>query len=389
MRLPVSWRSSERPGAPAEPGRFRAVRPGWSGRAWRTETLHLPPESVTTRDVPTKRARTNVHSGRPDQFLADVARAYYEQHMTQEEIAGLHGVSRSQVSRYLQEAYDREIVQIRITLPESRDTALERSLTDRFPHLREAVVAGSFSELEAARRRAVARATARLLARRVTSSMTVCFGAGRTLADAVALLEPGPRRNVVVVQAMGNAGHEGLEIDYNAIAQAAATAFGGRAYQINAPAIVGPSARASDLEASSTQIAESLRIARSADMYVLGIGSMSTDVIYVKTGLIAASELEALRDAGAVGDMCGNFYDARGRACPGPFADRLVGIRLADLRRASTVIACASGAEKVPAIAGALEGRLATALVTDEHTARGVLGVTPGSRRVPSPTPAT
>ncbi len=326
-----------------------------------------------------------MHSGRPDQFLADVARAYYEQHMTQEQIAVQHGVSRSQVSRYLQEAHDRDIVQIRIALSDSRDRDLEQALVARYPHVREAVVAQSFSQDAANRRRAVARATARLLDRRVASSMTVCFGAGRTLADTVALLETDARHNVVVVQAMGNAGHEGLDIDYNAIAQVAASAFGGHAYQINAPAIVGPAARASDLEASSTQIAQSLRIARSADLYVLGIGSMSTDVIYVKTGLIAADELEALRAAGAVGDVCGNFYDARGRPCPGPFADRLVGIRLADLRRAPMVIACASGEEKVPAIAGALEGRLATALVTDEHTARGVLALTRGERRRPSP----
>jgi deoxyribonucleoside regulator len=328
-----------------------------------------------------------VHSGRPDQFLADVARAYFEQHMTQEQIAALHGVSRSQVSRYLQEAHDRDIVQIRIALPDARDRGLEEALTVRFPHLQEAVVAQSFSEAGSNRRRAVARATARLLARRVASSTTVCFGAGRTLADAVAMLQPEARRDVVVVQAMGNAGHEGLAIDYNAIAQAAAVAFGGRAYQINAPAIVGPSARASDLEASSPQISQSLRIARSADCYVLGIGSMSTDVLYVKTGLITAAELEALREVGAVGDICGNFYDARGRACPGPFADRLVGIRLADLRRAPLVIACASGGDKIPAIAGALEGRLISALVTDEHTASGVLEVTGGERRRPGVTP--
>jgi deoxyribonucleoside regulator len=322
-----------------------------------------------------------VHSGKPDQFLADVARSYYEQHMTQEQIAALYGVSRSQVSRYVQEAHARDIVQIRIALPDSRDSALEAALGARFPQLREAVVAQSFSEAADSRRRVVARATASLLGRRVASSMTVCFGAGRTLADAVALLEREARRNVVVVQAMGNAGHEGLDIDYNAIAQAAATAFGGRAYQINAPAIVGPGASASELEASTPQIRDSLRIARSADLYVLGIGSMTSDVIYARTGLITPAELDALREVGAVGDMCGNFFDARGRACPGPFADRLVGIRLTDLRRAPLVIACASGEDKVPAIAGAIEGRLATALVTDEHTARGVLALTGGGRR--------
>lgn len=326
-----------------------------------------------------------MQAGKPDQFLADVARAYYEQHLTQERIADLYGVSRSQVSRYVQEAHARGIVQIRIALPETRDRTAEAALQARFPQLTEVVVVSSFTDNPESGRRVVARAAARVLARRVTSGMTVCFGAGRTLADTVALLEPEVRQSVTVVQAMGNAGHEGLDIDYNAIAQAAASAFGGRAYQINAPAIVGPGARAAELEASSPQIQESLRIARSADLYVLGIGSMSTDVIYVQTGLITAEELASLRAAGAVGDLCGNFFDAHGRPCPGPFGERLVGIRLSDLRRAPAVLACASGEEKVPAIAGALEGRLATTLVTDEHTARGVLALTGGGRRRASP----
>jgi DNA-binding transcriptional regulator LsrR (DeoR family) len=326
-----------------------------------------------------------VQSGKTDEFLADVARAYYEQHLTQEQISSLHGVSRSQVSRYLQEAHDRDIVQIRIVMPEARDGAAEAALKARYPHLVEVVVAQAFSQSPENVRRAVARAAARLLDRRVTSGMTVCFGAGRTLADTVAFLEPDDTRNVIVVPAMGNAGHEGLEIDYNAIAQTAASSFGGRAYQINAPAILGPGARASELEASSPQIRESLRIARSADLYVLGIGSISSDVIFVKTGLIASDELGSLRAIGAVGDICGNFFDARGKACPGPFQDRVVGIRLADLRRARFVVTCATGPEKVQAIAGSLEGRLTSALVTDEHTARGVLAFTGGGRRHPDP----
>ena len=325
-----------------------------------------------------KRARTSVQSGKPDEFLADVARAYYEQHLTQEQIAAQFGISRSQVSRYLAEGLARDIVQIRIALPDARDRQAETALAAAYPHLKEVVVTRAFNRSQESLRRAVARASARLLKRVVGPGMTVCFGAGRTLADTVALLTPDQTTNVTVVQAMGNAGHEGLDIDYNAIAHAAAASFGGRAYQINAPAIVGPGSKASELEASSAQIQESLRTARSADLYVLGIGSMSGDMIYVKTGLITAEELVSLQTAGAVGDICGNFFDARGRACPGPFHDRLVGIRLTDLRRAPMVMVCASGEEKVPAIAGALAGHLVSALVIDEHTARGVLAFAKG-----------
>ena len=331
--------------------------------------------------MPRKRARTNVHATQSDDFLADVARAYYERQLTQEEVAVQFGVSRSQVSRYLQEAHARDIVQIRIVPAGSHDSESEAALLEAFPHLTEVIVARVFGDGPDTVRWTVARAAARFLDRTVGSGMTVCFGAGRTLANTVELLSPDRVHNVAIAQAMGNAGHEGLAIDYNAIASVAATAFGGRAYQINAPAILGPGMNAADLETSNPQIRESLRVARSADLYVLGVGSIVGDVIYVQTGLLTFDDLASLRSAGAVGDICGNFFDARGRACPGPFQDRLVGIRLQDLRRARTVVACAAGLEKVPALAGALAGRLVNVLITDEQTARGMLELLGPKRR--------
>ena len=73
---------------------------------------------------------------RAEDFLAEVARAYYEQDLTQEQVAAQFGVSRSQVSRYLREARELHIVQIRIVPPESRDREAEAELRALFPHLR-------------------------------------------------------------------------------------------------------------------------------------------------------------------------------------------------------------------------------------------------------------
>jgi len=334
-----------------------------------------------TYAVAVKSARTNVQESRSDDLVAEIARAYYERDLTQQRVAEQFGISRSQISRYLQEARDRDIVQIRIVAPETRDSDAEVRLRAWFPHLREAVVAAVFSDHELVARRSVARAAARLLDGLVKPGATVCFGAGRTLAEMVGLLEPGRIRGVTVAQAMGNAGHEGLEIDYNAIAGAAAAAFAGRSVQINAPAILGPGARAADLEASNPQIREALAIARSADLFVMGIGSMTSDEIYVTTGLISPEELEAVSAEGAVGDLCGNFFDIDGRPHLGPFEERIVGIRLSDLRTAPVAIGCVAGIEKVPAIVGALTGRYLNALVTDEHTAHGVLELMEGRGR--------
>lgn len=306
-------------------------------------------------------------------LLAEVARAYYEQELTQDAIAREFGVSRSQISRYLSEARSRGVVQIRIVAPEARNRELERALKKRFPHLQQIVVAAVFTEREDSIRIAVARAAARLVEQVVSPNSVVSFGAGRTLAHLVQFLAPHHLRGVSVVQAMGNAGHEGLEIDYDAISQAAAAAFGGRAYQINAPAILGRGASAAQLAAASPQLSEALRMARSAEVYVIGVGTLSLDEIYVSTGLIKESDLRALRRAGAVGDICGNFFNSEGRPLPGLFQDRVVGVGLDDLRRARLALACAGGEEKGTALHGALEGRWINGVVTDEFTARHVL----------------
>jgi DNA-binding transcriptional regulator LsrR (DeoR family) len=311
-------------------------------------------------------------------FLAELARAYYEHDLTQAQIADLHHLSRSQVSRYLQAARDEGIVQIRVIAPGDRDRDLEASLQAAFPSLREVAVARVFDRQSTLIRRAVGRLAARLVDRLVRPGQTICLGAGRTLASVAGMLQPRPIPGVIVVPATGNAGHAALESDYAAVTHVVATAWGALAYVINAPAILGPGASAERLERTNPQIGQALAAARRADLYVLGLGSLAGDEIFVRTGLISADELTRVRRAGAVGDLCGNFFDAAGAAVAGPFRDRVVGIGLDDVRAAEMSVVCAGGPEKVPAIVAALRGGVALALVTDEHTARGVLDVADG-----------
>lgn len=320
-----------------------------------------------------KRAYTSVHADGP--FLAGVAREYYERDLTQSEIAEQYGLSRSQISRYLKKARDLGIVQIKVIPLEATSPQVEQQLRAKFPRLKDVAVASTLVSEGAAVRRAIARAGVKLLEQVAEPRWTLCFGAGRTLAELVKVLGDRPLPGTSVLQAMGNAGHEALNIDYNAIAQAAGAAFGAAVYQINAPAILGPGLSALELETSSRQIHQVLEMARHADLYAIGIGSMSGDEIYVRTGLVSLDELNGLRQAGAVGDICGNFYDITGHATLTPYSDRLVGIRLKHLQQAKVSIAFAAGSEKVPAVLGALSGGFITGLVTDESTARSVLAL--------------
>jgi deoxyribonucleoside regulator len=171
---------------------------------------------------------------------------------------------------------------------------------------------------------------------------------------------------------MGNVGHEAMEIDFNQMARAAADAFGARVFFMNAPAILG-SGTVAELIGANPSIHETLKLAHAADVYLFGVGSMSSDLIFTRGGILKLQDLEHLRQTGGVGDICGRFFDSAGVEIPSPFKDRIVGISLEDLRSNALTIAVAGGPDKVLPLIGALHGGLIKVLITDEQTAHAIL----------------
>jgi DNA-binding transcriptional regulator LsrR (DeoR family) len=307
--------------------------------------------------------------------LIEVSKAYYLENRTQSEIAKSLGVTRSQVSRDLKEARERGIVEININVPGQESEALARTIKRRFPDLAVAIVAPSFTTDAEASRAIAGRYAANYLMRNVRPHQKIVLGCGRTLRSLVNALQRTEIPGISVLQAMGNLGHEAHGIDYNEICSTAANAFGAKAFYISSPAILGEkSGPASDLIQANPTIETVLSLAHRADVYVIGLGSLESDLVYTKVGMIQERELIALANR-AVGDICGRFFDIDGREQPTSFAGRIVGIELDDLRQASLSIAVATGADKVAPILGALRGKWINVLVTDENTARSLVAI--------------
>ena len=305
-------------------------------------------------------------------LLVEIARAYYLQDHNQDRIAQSLGISRSQVSRYLAKARQLNLVQVRVVAPGERAASLERALKRQFKCLKEAVVAAAFNLQPDPLRKTIGRACADYLSQRIRPGMQVCLGSGRTLFEAINAIHPRHVPDVSIVQAMGSVGHEAMNIDFGELTRAMGQAFGARVYYLAAPAILG-SGTAADLVAANPSIRESLQLARSADMVVVGIGSIESDLLFAQVGLIKDQEIDQLVRAGAVGDICARFFDRHGQEVPSPFAERVVGIGLADLRSSGLTIGVSGGSDKVVPLLGALRGGLLKVLITDEHTARSLL----------------
>ena len=76
---------------------------------------------------------------------------------------------------------------------------------------------------------------------------------------------------------------------------------------------------------------------------------------------------------GGVGDINAFVYDIEGQPCAQEYADRVVGLSLAELKSIPYRIGVAATAAKALPLYGALRGGYLHALITDEAAARGIL----------------
>jgi DNA-binding transcriptional regulator LsrR (DeoR family) len=111
------------------------------------------------------------------------------------------------------------------------------------------------------------------------------------------------------------------------------------------------------------------------DLALVGVGTLDESV-FVERHVLDASDLLDLRKAGAVGEICGRYYDRDGRECDSPYKDRVISVDLDTLRRCRNVVAVTLGRERGRAIRAAIRGGLVNSLVIDDEGARGVLEAT-------------
>ena len=313
-----------------------------------------------------------------EELLCQVASYYYEQHLTQVEIGRRINASRSTVSRLLQQALDCGIVKITINYAWAREQQLEQQLLQKF-HLRQVRVLAGKGRSDEDIRKGMGVLAARLLDSRVQDKTILGISYGRSLASTIAALHPTRQVALTVVPIIGALGSNNPLIDGPELVRQIAQIYGGEYRYLPVPLLVEDT-RTRDALVQSTQIYEILALARQAHIALLGIGAPGHNVSsMIWSGYLNERELERVKEQGAVGHMCGQFFDQQGEPLDVELNRRAVGIGIKTLQNIETVIAVAGGEAKSAAILGALRGRFLNILVTDDLAARKILALaTPG-----------
>ena len=306
------------------------------------------------------------------ELLAQVASMYYEGEKSQNEIADELGLSRVKVYRLLKEAREEQVVKIEIDWPIERDGHMEQQLLEVF-RLKKALVLMTCLSNNLGGLRRLGQMTARYLEMILSDGMTLSVCLGRSTYEVINAVRPGFRGHVNVVQAMGSIPFAIQDLDGPSLARQLAQKLGGQVLYLPSP-LMANSPEEAEILRRQRLIERTLDASRSADILLVGIGSLNPDTSrYIQAEMIPADKMKALAEEGAVGDIGGQFYNLSGDLHPCAYNQSMIGLTIEEMKQIPNTIAVAMGSYKVEAILGGLRTGVIDILCTDLQTAREVL----------------
>lgn len=299
---------------------------------------------------------------------------YYEELLSQQEIAKHLNISRTSVSRMLKEGYERGVVRIEIN-KSNNFAKIENELEKKFG-LKEMVIVNTNSNLSNNNiNDQLAEEAVKFLTRILDTGEYVGVSMGTTLYKMTLVnIDVDKNKKCKFIPMMGGISEKNYDIHSNSIAMRMAKLFGGEYFQFWAPALF------SDINVlkgfmKEKSIQNILKLLPKITTAIVSIGT--TDVFnstIVRTGDIDIELLDEAIKKGAVGDVAFHLYDLKGESDKFfNINNRVAGISMDGFKKIPKRIGVAGGKTKIQSILGALNGKFINILITDDECAKGLL----------------
>ena len=304
------------------------------------------------------------------ELLCEVARLYYEQDLTQLEISKKLFVSRSSVSRLIKEAKETGVVEILIHYPYDRMRIIEYEFQNRFDlediRITESENRDIYSDFTA---------VTKLAASYINSILKndIIFGVtwGKSVSYSLKELKPtNYLPNMYVVQMAGSVETKNPMEDGPDIVRSVATTYNCKYRYISVPFQV-ENEEIKEALVKRPNVIGVLAMAENVDIFCTGISSFSE-----RSKHLNPNDAEYLKKEGAVGFICGHYFDADGK---------IIDISKTDIHTICTSekvfkkvplrIGIGANPDKASAILAALRGGLINSLVTNTKTANKIIAL--------------
>jgi DNA-binding transcriptional regulator LsrR (DeoR family) len=301
--------------------------------------------------------------------LDDAARAgwlYYIAGNTQDEIARKLGVSRQTAQRLVSLSVTEKLIKVRLDHPLSRCLELSARLKQIY-ELESCEVVPADPDSSSITL-GIAEAAASEMERYLISQhpVIVGLGTGRTLRAVAEQVSPMDCPQHKIVSLVGNIAPDGSASVFD-VASRVGDRVGAPHYPMPLP-VIATTVHEKNLLLAQKSLRNVMDLAAEADVTFVGIGTIDEGAAVLRDGFVRADEIRALMRAGAVGEIIGWAFDARGQLIEGMTNDRVLSVPLErPVRR--RVIGVSMAPPRLKAIRGALAGKLVNGLITNEAMA--------------------
>lgn len=297
--------------------------------------------------------------------IIKIAHYYYDLGFNQQQIADKLNMSRPRVNRILKRAREEGIVEIRVHGYADTNIQLESQLEEKFG-LKEAVVIDG----EGSGR--LGNAAMRYLESALQEGDCVGIAYGSTMAQLANAATEHEHKDISVIQLCRGANTRNVFNRPDEIANRLAVHLGAKAYSLFVPAIVeNPELRRLLYEEENNR--EIFELFRHVNIAVVTAGAHVRDDMLLRDGYVSEEVFEHLEQKQCVGNVCLHFIDIHGNLVDPAFDEKIMSILVQDFLHIPLRVGVAGGAQKIPAILGAIRGDYFNVLITDAQTANKLL----------------
>lgn len=303
-----------------------------------------------------------------DQLKARVAWFYFIGGLTQQEIADQLDITRLRVNKILGQVRTDGSVVVDIRLPLAGCVELERRLVQHFG-LHQVTVVPTVPD-PAELQRVIGEAAGQMLEANLSDGIGMGVGWGKTLAAGIKRMSSRSLPDSWVTSLMGGV-TRGSGFSTFEVATNYAAVLGAECYYLAAP-LYFPTAESKEALLGHLGISETLRRAKSVDVALVSCGDLSEKSQLYRVPSVSEN-IQALEQAGGVGDLLGYVLDRDGMPVDHTLNQRVLSLPLESLKAIPKSILASGGTHKVDIILAILRAGYVNRLVTDEQCAAQLL----------------
>lgn len=309
-------------------------------------------------------------------IMAEIAHMFFIDDISQIEIAKKFSFSRAKVSRILKKAKENNIVNIQINYPIKYSKYLSETLKNKYS-LNDVIVVEIEHNNSDFIIKMISETAAKYIDDLLNDGDIIGLSWGKTMYQVVNSLKPKFKKNIHVIQITGGASESyDTKLDSPSLVRKMADIYNAKLSLLYAPLYVKNKIVKEELMKEYI-IKKSLSYIKSLNYILTGIASMNSieENSVTWAGFMDKNKKLELIKKGAVGYICGHFFDIHGNILNDVLEHNMIGIKIEELHNVKNIIAVSGGLNKYKAIYGALNGKLINSLITDSHTAKKLIDI--------------